>query len=56
MRFQVHLPACGINKIEAIPPTLFLQKQGNAIAEAKRPSGSHKDNALGFKKILKATN
>jgi hypothetical protein len=52
----MQFPARGINKIEAISPTLFLQKQGNAIAEAKRPSRPHNDNALGFKKFLKATN
>ena len=50
----VEFPACRIDEIEAVSPTLFLQKQGNAIAEAKRPPCSHNDNAPGFKKTLKA--
>ena len=52
----MQLPACRIDKIEAVSPTVFLQKQGNAIAEAKGPSRSYNGNALGFKKTLKATN
>jgi hypothetical protein len=51
----MQLPAYRIDKVEAVSPTVFLQKQGNAIAEAEGPPRSGNDNALGFKKTLKAT-
>jgi hypothetical protein len=50
----MQLPACRADKREAVSPPVFLQKQGNAIAEAEGPTGSYDDNPLGFKKTLKA--
>jgi hypothetical protein len=50
----MQLSAYRIDKIEAVSPTVFLQKQGNAIAEAEGPSRSYDDHTPGFKKTLKA--
>jgi len=47
----MQLSAYRIDKIEAVSPTVFLQKQGNAIAEAEGPSRSYDDHTRGSKKL-----